>query len=111
MSELINYVLNSKLKDLPREVYLQFNYGEYSVEINFQDDLPHIRVNKKDINGIDRYTLSERIYTADPEAKVIGIIEDTIKQIEEHKVWDIVTALVPTEKYKPKTKKKEEKGP
>jgi len=94
MSELINSVLNSNLKDLPHEVYLQFNYSEYSVEINFQDDPPYIQVSEKHEDEYDTYVSSVTIYSPDPETRIIDFVEDAIKLIE---------------KYKAKTSKKKKK--
>ena len=113
MSKLINYVLNSKLKDLPREVDLEFKYGRYLVQINFEDYPPYIEV-REQRKDEQLYVSTVTIYTPDLESKIIDIVEDAIKLIEKyrHKTPDIVEqairALMLTEKYKHEIKKEKE---
>jgi len=88
MSEIINWVLNAKVKDVPKGLLLLIKeYGKYRLSIEFDDDAPEIEVR-------EGYGLSSvRISNPDPEAKILDIVEDAIKLIE---------------KYKPKAKKKKE---
>jgi hypothetical protein len=86
MNELINRVLNAKVKELPEGFRLFFkNYGKYDIYVE-RDDTPEVAVSE--VMGWSYI----KIYNPDPEARIIDIIEDAKNLIE---------------KYKPKKKRSE----
>ena len=89
MSEIINWVLNAKVKDIPEGFcVLLKNYRNYKIHVEYDDKLSEIEVEECDDWS------NVRITNLDPEAKILDVVEDAIKLIE---------------KYKSKTKKKESK--
>ena len=89
MNELINWLLNAKMKDIPQGFRVTVkNYGNYHIHVKFDDHDREVAVSE--VMGWSYV----KIYNPDPEAKIIDIIED-------------VKALI--EKYKAKTSKAKKK--
>jgi DUF971 family protein len=81
MNELINWVLNAKVKDLPEGFRVSIkNYGNYHIHIEFDDGYnPEVAVSEA--MGWSYI----KIDNPDPEARIIDIIEDAKKLIEKYK--------------------------
>ena len=79
MSELINLVLNAKIKDIPKEFRITFkDNGNYHIAIEFEDS-PEVAVSE--VMGWSYI----KLHNLDPEARIIDIIEDAKKLIEKYK--------------------------
>jgi hypothetical protein len=79
MSEIINWVLNAKVKDIPEGFRVTIkNYGNYHINIEY-DDYPEISIGE--VMGWSYV----KIDNPDPEARIIDIIEDVKKLIEKYK--------------------------
>ena len=80
MSELINWLLKAKVKDIPEGFRVSIkNYGNYHINVEFDGHNPEV-------------TISEamgwsyiKIDNPDPEARIIDIIEDAKALIEKYK--------------------------
>ena len=79
MSEIINLVLNAKVKDIPKGFRITIKYyGHYHINIEF-DDRPEVAVSQ--VMGWSYI----KLHNLDPEARIIDIIEDAKKLIEKYK--------------------------
>jgi hypothetical protein len=78
-TELINWVLNAKVKDIPEGFRVTIkNYGNYHINVEF-DDCPEISIAEAMVWSYIK------IDNPDPEARIIDIIEDAKKLIEKYK--------------------------
>jgi hypothetical protein len=79
MNEVVNWVLNVKVKDLPEGFSVTVkNYGNYHIHVEF-DDYPEVAVSEA--AGWSYI----KIDNPDPEARIIDIIEDAKALIEKYK--------------------------
>jgi hypothetical protein len=80
MSELINWVLNAKVGQLPEGFRVSIkNYGNYHIHVEVDDHSPEVAVSEA--MGFSYI----KIDNPDPEARIIDIIEDAKKLIEKYK--------------------------
>jgi hypothetical protein len=79
MNEVINQLLNFRVKDIPKGFSVTIkNYGSYHIHIEF-DDHPEVAVSQ--VMGFSYI----KIDNPDPEARIIDIIEDAKALIEKYK--------------------------
>jgi hypothetical protein len=77
MNDIIQLVLNSKVRDIPSGMYIRFEYDKYIVRIDF-DEKSEITVYE------DNWDSEVTIGNPDLDAVVIDIVEDAKRLIDKY---------------------------